>query len=121
MPCPDDCRRASLIVTPRQAPANCAAAVIDLLRLRRQGALALWRNDHGFVIAAVRPRGFDRPWSPAPSGETEREDGTLLPGEAARAGCNTVGAGSAAGRLAPGRQLECARTKLPSPREWLKR
>jgi competence protein ComEC len=75
----DDCARASLIVTPRQTPATCAAGVIDQLRLRRQGALALWRSGTGFVIDAVRPRGFDRPWSPAPSGESERDDGTLLP------------------------------------------
>ena len=34
-------------------------------RLRRQGALALRRKAGGFVVEAVRPRGFDRPWSPA--------------------------------------------------------
>jgi competence protein ComEC len=75
----DDCARARLIVTPRQVGADCAAAVIDLLRLRRQGALALWRKGDGFVIDAVRPRGFDRPWSPAPPLEAERDDSTLLP------------------------------------------
>ncbi len=37
----DDCERAALIVTLRQAPASCAASVIDADRLRRQGAMAL--------------------------------------------------------------------------------
>jgi competence protein ComEC len=74
----DDCERAALIVTARQAAANCGAAVIDLLRLRRQGALVLWRKSDGFTVDAVRPTGFDRPWSPAPSGEAERDEGPLL-------------------------------------------
>jgi competence protein ComEC len=71
----DDCERAALIVTARQTAANCGAAVIDLLRLRRQGALALWRKGGGFTVDAVRPTGYDRPWSPAPATETERDDG----------------------------------------------
>ena len=40
----DDCVRAVLVVTARQAPADCAASVIDQDRLRRQGALALRRR-----------------------------------------------------------------------------
>jgi len=75
---PDDCERATLIVTARQVPAGCAAAVIDLLRLRRQGALALWRRGNGFTVDAVRPFGFDRPWSPARPGEAEPDEGVLL-------------------------------------------
>ncbi len=62
----DDCARALLIVTARQAPPTCAAAVIDQGRLRRQGTLALWRRGNEFVAEPVKPRGFDRPWSPAP-------------------------------------------------------
>src|SRR5206468_11119546 len=61
----DDCERASLIVTARAAPVACAASVIDMERLRRQGALALRRSRDGFVIDAVKPKGIDRPWSPA--------------------------------------------------------
>ena len=53
----DDCERAALIVTPRQAPAACAASVIDAERLRRQGAMALRRSRDGFVVEAVKPRG----------------------------------------------------------------
>jgi competence protein ComEC len=74
----DDCARAALMVTARQAPAGCAAAVIDLPRLRRQGAMALWRKGDGFNVDAVRPFGFDRPWSPAPSGEAESDERVLL-------------------------------------------
>ena len=65
----DDCERAALVVTSRQAPAACGASVIDAERLRRQGALALRRSGSGFVIDAVRPKGIDRPWSPAVAGE----------------------------------------------------
>jgi competence protein ComEC len=79
----DDCERAALIVTARQAPANCPAALIDLLRLRRHGALALWRKDDGFRVEAVRPIGFDRPWSPATSTEAEQAESLLLQGRRA--------------------------------------
>jgi competence protein ComEC len=65
----DDCVRAALIVTARQPPKDCAASVIDQERVRRQGALALRRKAGGFEVDAVKPRGFDRPWSPAVAGE----------------------------------------------------
>jgi len=65
----DDCVRAVLVVTARQPPKGCAASVIDQERLRRQGALALRRKAFGFEVDAVKPRGFDRPWSPAAAGE----------------------------------------------------
>ncbi len=65
----DDCERAALIVTSRQPPPACGAAVIDQDRSRRQGALALRRNRQGFAVEAVRPKGVDRPWSPALSGD----------------------------------------------------
>jgi competence protein ComEC len=65
----DDCARAVLVVTARQPPADCGASVIDRDRLRRQGALAIRRTAKGFEVEAVKPRGFDRPWSPAIAGE----------------------------------------------------
>jgi competence protein ComEC len=80
----DDCARAELMVTPWQAPEGCLAQVIDQNRLRREGALALWRTPNssrqdasrqsasrlgasrsGFAVDAVRPVGVDRPWSSA--------------------------------------------------------
>jgi competence protein ComEC len=75
----DDCERAGLIVTARQAPPSCAASVIDAARLKRQGALALRRSRDGFVVDAVKPKGIDRPWSPAIAGEGEMEQTLLAP------------------------------------------
>lgn len=73
----DDCARAALLVTKRQVPTACAAKVIDLERLRRQGAIALRRTGSGFVVEAVKPKGFDRPWAPATAGDGEAESATL--------------------------------------------
>ena len=75
----DDCERAALIVTIRQPPASCAASVIDADRLRRQGAMALQRDRDGFVVNAVKPRGIDRPWSPAMADENEADASVLAP------------------------------------------
>ena len=75
----DDCERAALIVTLRQAPASCAASVIDADRLRRQGAMALRRGREGFVVEAAKPRGIDRPWSPAIADESEADASLLAP------------------------------------------
>jgi competence protein ComEC len=69
----DDCERASLLVTMRQAPQACAAAVIDHGRLQRQGAMALRRTRDGFAVDAAKPRGLDRPWSPASADDPEAE------------------------------------------------
>jgi competence protein ComEC len=57
----DDCERATLVVTARQAPPNCPSPVIDQDRLRRQGGLALHRTRAGFAIDAIRPKGIKRP------------------------------------------------------------
>jgi competence protein ComEC len=75
----DDCERAAIIVTLRQAPASCAASVIDADRLRRQGAMALRRGREGFVVEAAKPRGIDRPWSPAAANEGEADARVLAP------------------------------------------
>jgi competence protein ComEC len=69
----DDCERAALLVTLGQPPAACSSGVIDGERLRRQGTLALRRTRDGFAAEAIRPRGVDRPWSPAVGGDTEDE------------------------------------------------
>jgi competence protein ComEC len=73
----DDCERAALVVTSRQPPKDCAASVIDAARLKRQGALALWRKGDGFAVEAAKPKGFDRPWSPAEAGDADG-DGNIL-------------------------------------------
>ena len=61
------------MLTLRQAPPACPAPVLDQERLRRQGALALRRTRDGFAIEAVKPKGVDRPWSPAIPGDSEIE------------------------------------------------
>ena len=69
----DDCERAALVVAARQAPAACRSPVIDQDRVRRQGAMALRRSRDGFAVDAVKPKGADRPWSPAVGGESGDE------------------------------------------------
>jgi competence protein ComEC len=69
----DDCDRATLLVTARQPPPACASLVIDRARLQRQGTIALRRTASGFAVDAVRPKGLDRPWSPAVAGDAETE------------------------------------------------
>ncbi|WP_316207197.1 ComEC/Rec2 family competence protein [Bradyrhizobium sp. SZCCHNR3118] len=61
----DDCARAALVVTVRQAPPDCTALVVDRDRLQHQGGLALTRRGDGFAVEAVRPNGTQRPWWPA--------------------------------------------------------
>jgi competence protein ComEC len=80
----DDCERAALVVTTRQAPPSCAAAVIEQGRLRRQGALALRRRGSEFAVDAVKPKGSDRPWSPAVPGDAESDAAVLSLPSAAR-------------------------------------
>ncbi len=63
----EDCRRALLVIAARDAPQpGCAATVITRRDWRERGALLLRRTATGFVIDAVRPADYDRPWSPAP-------------------------------------------------------
>jgi competence protein ComEC len=61
----EDCHRAVLILTTRDAPPDCAAQVIDRTIWRGRGALALHRAGTGFVIDSARAPNFDRPWAPA--------------------------------------------------------
>ena len=75
----DDCERAALVVTASQPAPSCAAGVVTLDRLRRQGTLALRRTASGFAAEAVKPRGFDRPWAPAVAGEGEAEPNLTRP------------------------------------------
>jgi competence protein ComEC len=67
----EDCRRAAVVVSAREAPAACGALVIDRQVWRRSGAIALRRVGERFEITPTRPDGYDRPWAraAAPSGE----------------------------------------------------
>ncbi len=78
----DDCQRAAVIVTSRQASPGCGALVIGQERLQKQGAISLRRTRGGFAIDVVRPNGVDRPWSPAVDEQTDPENSTVRPAPA---------------------------------------
>src|SRR5262249_1938877 len=58
----EDCRRAVLVVSARDAPPGCAALVVDRQVWQRSGAMALRRLGERFEITVTRPLGYDRPW-----------------------------------------------------------
>jgi len=59
----EDCVRAALVVSARQAPGACKALLIDRERWRRHGAVTLrWTGD-AFEVTAARPAGYERPWA----------------------------------------------------------
>jgi competence protein ComEC len=65
---PDDCVRAAIVVTARDAPSGCAAVVVDRSVLRERGAVALSRSGVGtFTWSSARPPGEERPWSARPA------------------------------------------------------
>ena len=69
----EDCRRATIVVTPLVAPEPCAAAVVlDRVALEASGAVALARRGQGWARREARAAGADRPWSPAPARRPER-------------------------------------------------
>src|SRR5262249_60825640 len=61
----EDCRRAVLIVTSRNAAPGCGATMIDRAQRSRWGAIALRRTADGWHMTPARPDGFDRPWARA--------------------------------------------------------
>jgi len=78
---PEDCRRAALVVSARDAPADCRAVVIDRSVWRRSGAMSLRRVGQGFEITSSRPAGYERPWARTlgQSGEASGESRTTAP------------------------------------------
>jgi competence protein ComEC len=70
----EDCRRALLIVTPRDPPPDCAAQIIGRDLWRERGALALRRDGTHFVFSTARPANFDRPWAKAAAPPRSRPD-----------------------------------------------
>ena len=61
----EDCTRAAVVVSAREAPAACAATLIDRKAWRTHGAIALrWTGDR-FEEAFAQPPGYERPWAPA--------------------------------------------------------
>jgi competence protein ComEC len=73
----EDCLRAALVISPRQAQAPCRATLIDRPVWQARGAIALRRAGEGFELTASRPAGTDRPWAPAsPETKTAPQDAT---------------------------------------------
>ncbi len=64
----EDCRRAAVVLSAREAPPGCAALVLDRNAWRAYGAIALRATAAGFVAEAARPPGSDRPWARAAAG-----------------------------------------------------
>ena len=61
----EDCERAAVVVTAREAPPGCAALTIDRNVSRASGAIALRQSGKDWTVIAARPAGLDRPWAPA--------------------------------------------------------
>lgn len=80
----DDCTRAALIITMRDPPADCAAAVIDRDMLQRSGSLALTRAANGWKVVPARKPGEDRPWARAPGATPPRAAASGSPGNMPR-------------------------------------
>jgi competence protein ComEC len=59
----EDCRRAILVISAREAPSDCGALTIDRRVGRASGAMALRHVAGRFEISATRPSGYDRPWA----------------------------------------------------------
>jgi len=71
----EDCARAAIVISPREAPGACTATLVDREVWRFSGALTLRRSGDRFVVNAARPPGYERPWA----------HGTVEPAPAARA------------------------------------
>jgi competence protein ComEC len=72
----EDCARAALVISPREAPAACNAPLIDRPAWRRHGATALYWNGTSFRTEVAQPRGTDRPWARA---TPEPGEGAITP------------------------------------------
>jgi competence protein ComEC len=75
----EDCARAAVVVSPREAPGDCSAVLLDRKAWRANGAMALrWTGDH-FVETAARPAGYDRPWARAARNASEAAQPSTQP------------------------------------------
>lgn len=75
----EDCTRAAVVASPREAQRACAALLIDRKAWRSSGAVALYADGDGFSVVAARPAGANRPWAPVfgpPPARTAPPDAT---------------------------------------------
>jgi competence protein ComEC len=67
----EDCHRAAVVVSPREAPGACSALLVDRKVWRANGAIGLrWVGDR-FELSAARPAGYERPWARPPRAVAE--------------------------------------------------
>jgi competence protein ComEC len=78
----EDCRRAAVVVSAREAPPDCPALTIDRRVWRRSGAVAVQRVGQGFEVTPTRPPGYDRPWARPVAAPGEAEAGRPAPARA---------------------------------------
>jgi competence protein ComEC len=62
----EDCTRAAVVMSAREAPGDCAALLIDRKIWRTNGAMALRWTGASFEQTAARPPGYERPWTHTP-------------------------------------------------------
>jgi competence protein ComEC len=67
----EDCTRAAVVVSAREASPQCQAYVVDRKVWRARGAIALRRDGKGFRQTEARPAGTDRPWARSPDVPSE--------------------------------------------------
>lgn len=70
----EDCGQAALVVSKRNVPESCTAAVIDRSTLMTTGAIALRRTTNGWEAVPSRAPNVDRPWF----GRTKAPDAKAL-------------------------------------------
>ena len=63
----EDCDRAAVVVTTRNAPPGCAAIVFDRNAVRARGAMTVRLENGAFTVEAARPATQDRPWARTPA------------------------------------------------------
>jgi competence protein ComEC len=59
----EDCARAAVVVSAREAPGDCPALLIDRKAWRANGAMALRWIGERFEQSVARPPGYERPWA----------------------------------------------------------
>jgi competence protein ComEC len=59
----EDCDRALVVISPREAAGDCLALLIDRKAWRESGATSLRLDGHDVAVSAARPAGYERPWS----------------------------------------------------------
>ena len=59
----EDCARAAVVVSTREAPVDCPALLIDRKIWRANGAMALRWTGERFEQSAAHPPGYQRPWA----------------------------------------------------------